>query len=168
MKKKNIKKQNGISLIALTTTILVLAVITSILTYNAKNSVEIRKYKNLENDINLLQSKVEMYYLKNNELPIFKVNNVAVKYTSNPSFRTPKQSNDNDNYYVIDLSNITGITLNYGMDFYNKTSNGSNINTLRDLYVINEQSHRIYYVAGVTANNKTYYTIGTDVQVTMH
>ena len=166
MKKKNIKKQNGISLIALTTTILVLAVITSILTYNAKNSVEIRKYKNLENDINLLQSKVEMYYLKNNELPIFKVNNVAVKYTSNPSFRTPKQSNDNDN--VIDLSNITGITLNYGMDFYNKTSNGSNINTLKDLYVINEQSHRIYYVAGVTANNKIYYTIGTDVQVTMH
>ena len=157
MKKKNIKKQNGISLIALTTTILVLAVITSILTY-----------KNLENDINLLQSKVEMYYLKNNELPIFKVNNVAVKYTSNPSFRTPKQSNDNDNYYVIDLSNITGITLNYGMDFYNKTSNGSNINTLKDLYVINEQSHRIYYVAGVTANNKIYYTIGTDVQVTMH
>lgn len=168
MKKMFFKKQNGISLIALTTTILVLAVVTSILTYNAKNSVEIRKYKNLENDINILQSKVEMYYLKNNELPVFKVNDVIVKYTSNPNFRTPKQENDNDNYYVLDLTNITGITLNYGMDFYKKASNGSNINNYKDIYVINEQSHRIYYVAGITANGKVYYTIGTDAKVTMH
>ena len=51
---KLIRKQNGISLIALTTTILVLAIVTSIVVYNAKNNVTVKKYKKLENDIEIL------------------------------------------------------------------------------------------------------------------
>ena len=70
MKKRNRKRkltrsQKGISLIALTTTILVLAIVTSIVVYNSKNNIMIKQYKKLENDIDVLNNKVGMYYLKN-------------------------------------------------------------------------------------------------------
>ena len=69
MKKRNRKRkltrsQKGISLIALTTTILVLAIVTSIVVYNSKNNIMIKQYKKLENDIDVLNNKVGMYYLK--------------------------------------------------------------------------------------------------------
>ena len=49
MKKRNRKRkltrsQKGISLIALTTTILVLAIVTSIVVYNSKKGAELMKY----------------------------------------------------------------------------------------------------------------------------
>ena len=52
MKKRNRKRkltrsQKGISLIALTTTILVLAIVTSIVVYNSKNNIMIKQYKKL-------------------------------------------------------------------------------------------------------------------------
>lgn len=51
-------------MIALTTTILVLAIVTSIVVYNSKNNIMIKQYKKLENDIDVLNNKVGMYYLK--------------------------------------------------------------------------------------------------------
>ena len=64
MKKRNRKRkltrsQKGISLIALTTTILVLAIVTSIVVYNSKNNIMIKQYKKLENDIDVLNNKVD-------------------------------------------------------------------------------------------------------------
>ena len=53
MKKRNRKRkltrsQKGISLIALTTTILVLAIVTSIVVYNSKNNIMIKQYKKIK------------------------------------------------------------------------------------------------------------------------
>ena len=68
-----IKNQKGISLIALTVTILVLSIVTSIVVYNAKNNIEIREYKKLANDLEVLQNKIDMYYLKNEQLPVLNI-----------------------------------------------------------------------------------------------
>ena len=67
MKKRNRKRkltrsQKGISLIALTTTILVLAIVTSIVVYNSKNNIMIKQYKKLENDIDVLNNIKEPKY----------------------------------------------------------------------------------------------------------
>ena len=78
MKENRKKEPKGISLLALTITILVMGVITSTLVYNAKDGIEIRRYKNLENDIEILTNKVESYYLQNDELPILKSNGQSV------------------------------------------------------------------------------------------
>ena len=58
MKENRKKEPKGISLLALTITILVMGVITSTLVYNAKDGIEIRRYKNLENDILDLGTKL--------------------------------------------------------------------------------------------------------------
>ena len=89
MKKRNRKRkltrsQKGISLIALTTTILVLAIVTSIVVYNSKNNIMIKQYKKLENDIDVLNNKVGMYYLKNGELPIcMRSDRTYIEYNDN-------------------------------------------------------------------------------------
>lgn len=179
MKKQNLKKiknSKGISLIALTITILVLAIVTSIVVYNAKNSVMIRKYKKLENDISLLTDKVEMYYLKNERLPIcFNSDNIPILYDGsqwqdgeNANFKNNKAKNDNDNYYILDLDQIDGLSLNYGIDFFTLNSDYSNKDSISDIYVINEQSHKIYYVQGIQVDGKTYYTIGDDVEISLY
>ena len=161
-----IRNQKGISLIALTVTILVLSIVTSIVVYNAKNNIEIREYKKLANDLEVLQNKIDMYYLKNEQLPVLNINDVPVEYEGPTYYLSQKQSNDNDNYYIIDLNSISGVTLNFGKDFYRINQNASNIDeSMTDLYIVNEQSHRIYYAKGIDTGDNKYYTIGKDSEV---
>ena len=167
MKENRKKEPKGISLLALTITILVMGVITSTLVYNAKDGIEIRRYKNLENDIEILTSKVEAYYLKNGELPLLKSNGELVLYSGNPNFKRQQQPNDNEAYYIINLNNIGGITLNYGKGFFDiKTVDDTK--KVNDVYIINQQSHRIYYAEGVRVESDYIFTIGEDSKVTLY
>jgi len=165
-----LKSVKGITLIALTITLLILGVITSILVYNTKNSIDLRSYKSLENDIEILNGKVATYYIQNNELPILKDesgNNII--YGSFVYRNEELYPNDNSVYYVIDIGELKGITLNYG-ESYKKIK--SKDDTLKiensDVYIINEQSHRIYYADGIRVGGTIYYTIGTDNDLTLY
>lgn len=154
---KILRSKKGVSLLALTLTFLIMAVIVSVLAYSAKDSITISKYKNLENDIALLRDKVEMYYLKNDKLPILKDSeNINIEYLARYFFKD-RQPNDNNVYYVIDLNNIGGITLNYGSDFF-KIESAEDTRTITDVYIVNEQSHHIYYADGVLLDDVRYYT----------
>ena len=57
---------------------------------------------------------------------------------------------------------MQGITLNNGRDYEDVKNDKDNANNYTDLYIINENSHNIFYVQGITIkeNNtiKTYYT----------
>ena len=175
-------------MIALTTTILVLAIVTSIVVYNSKNNIMIKQYKKLENDIDVLNNKVGMYYLKNGELPIcMRSDRTYIEYNDNRTeeeqkynkFKEDKHQNDNDKYFILDLNKIDGISLNYGADFYNIDQAYTNLGYCPDLYVINQQSHRIYYVKGIDmgieraadgslSNGKVYYTVGENVEIPLY
>ena len=50
--------QKGVSLISLTITVIVLIIITSMLIYNAKNGVSMRNLNMMENDIEILDDKI--------------------------------------------------------------------------------------------------------------
>ena len=49
--KRKLKNNKGITLISLTITVVILLLITGILVYNAKDSIYIKQYRNLSNDI---------------------------------------------------------------------------------------------------------------------
>ena len=49
-------------------------------------------------------------------------------------------------YYVIDLTNIKNISLNFGWD----------TNDL-DKYIINNKTHKVYYLKGIQLDEKIYY-----------
>ena len=122
----NLKNDKGVTLLVLTITIIVLLIITSITIGNAKNQLGIGKVNNLYSDLDSISTKVSDYYLKNNSLPVFEnniymnsKNELGVLFESNGGEKSVINSNDDGAYYVIDLSKLENLTLNYGSDYKN-------------------------------------------------
>ena len=103
---------------------------------------------NMYSDIEQIQTEVDSYYLKNNELPVlnFEIN-----------FSNSVNPNDSSEYYVIDLSKLENLKLNYGKEF-EETKLDNQLGYYTDVYIINKQSQTIYYLKGIEFENKTYYT----------
>ncbi len=159
------KGESGVTLIALTITITVLLIITSITITNGMKQLGLKKVNNLEADIDSLSTKITDYYLKNEGLPV-----LAKEYLNNKndfeSFLANKgpsstgeylNPNDYGMYYVIDLSKLEGLTLNYGSN-YKSWNESTSYTDMQDVYVINEVSHQIYFPQGIKYDNEYYFT----------
>lgn len=160
---KNKRSNKGISLISLTVAVIILIMLTGMLVYNAKNGIKIRNLTKMQNDIEALNDKVHAYYVKHGAIPAeVKFEQDYVKFYS-----AEKYPNDAvDEYYVLDLTAIEVLTLNYGADF--SASATSYTAEQDDLYVINKQSHRIYYARGIVMDGITYYTTNdVDEEITL-
>ena len=161
-KMKNIWKQNkGVSLVSLAVAIIILVIITNILVYNAKDNVYIKSLTNMYNDVSNLREKISNYYSIYGDIPI------KVKYENTEVINNLQTAgiigvNDKiDEFYVIELSALEGLTLNLGED-YKKIKNNEaitqeEINNLRDIYIINKNSHNIFYADGVSGGDGKYY-----------
>lgn len=148
-----IKNKKGITLVSLVITIAVMLIIASITVTTTYNKFEINNSKKMQNDIELLNDKVSNYYLKYNALPIVRNSeNTPITYSAS-ELNFTKDANDNEIYYIIDLSALGDITLNYGQDGFNNPKNSD------DVYIINEKSHHIYYIKGVELDKEIYHTI---------
>ena len=159
--RKILKKQKGITLITLVVAVSIMIIISSMLIYNAKTGIKMRNLKMMQNDIDLLDNKVDAYYVKYGALPI------EIEYNVTPlSFENEKSPNDNDKYYILDLKAFEGLTLNYGADFASVTA--GNVSEYTDIYVINEQSHHIYYVRGIEMDGTTYHTNDKEQKITLN
>lgn len=143
-----IKNEKGITLTTLILTVVLILIIGGMMGYYSTSGLNLKRINNMYSDIEQIQTEVDTYYLKNNELPLL---NVSVSFSnySNP--------NDNSEYYVIDLSKLGNLKLNYGKEFENiKLSN--NLENYTDVYIINKQSQTIYYLKGIEFEDNTYYT----------
>ncbi len=150
------KKQNGVTLVALTITIVVLLILTFTISMNIPDISNRKKKSNFENDMRELKEEIDQYYAKYEQLPIIN------KYTKIDMLNDIKNVNDDENYYVIDLSKIF-TNLNYGKDYEKvKTKDTSEeIAEILDVYIINEQSHTIYYPKGIEYDGEIHYTLDT-------
>ena len=156
--KINLKSNKGITMIVLSIAIIILAIVTSMLTYYSSDAIEIKKLNNMYNDIEVLTQKVSMYFYENDKIP------ALVQYLDAEDIIGKQKSNlDNKIYYVIDLSKLQNLELNFGKEFKKVKTEYSNsdfdIKEYTDIYIINEQSHNIYYVKGIGVEGKKYNTI---------
>lgn len=147
------KTQNGITLVSLVITIIVMLIVASTTINVSLKRFEINNLNKMKNDLELLADKVSNYYLKTGNIPVLlDSSGNKVKYTySVIDFDT--NSSDNGTYYIIDLAAMNGLLLNYGEEGF------KNPNTSDDVYIINEQSHTIYYVKGMKLDNEIYHYI---------
>ena len=151
------KQEKGISMVSLVITIIILLILTNVMIYNARDNLYIKSLADLYNDIEILNSKVSEYYEIYGKIP------ANIEYTNiNSLSNIISKNNDIGKFYVIDLESMQGITLNYGIDYEIIKNNIENINNYEDIYIINENSHNIFYVRGVSieenGNTNTYYT----------
>lgn len=143
-----IKNEKGITLTTLILTVVLILIIGGMMGYYSTSGLNLKKINNMYSDIEQIQTEVDTYYLKNNELPLL---NVSVSFSN---FLNP---NDNSEYYVIDLSKLGNLKLNYGKEFENiKLSD--KLENYTDVYIINKQSQTIYYLKGIEFEDNTYYT----------
>lgn len=174
----NQKSDRGVTLIALIVTIIILLVITGAIIFNTGNNINMKKLDQLKLDIELLNSQIDDYYLKYGELPIlcdylhkedFAEEIYTFAHTRNAILNNDLNPNDGDNYAVIDVEKLGGITLYYG---YEKGGTSGDYNLLKtnrkvsedpdpvedEIYVINTTTHQIYFPHGIVVDNIMYYT----------
>ena len=150
------KSSKGISLVALTVTVMILLIISSMLVYNAKSEVKIRNLMKMNNDLSELKDKIDMYYAKNGDIPLL------MQYPNHIKFE--QQPNDMGEYYIIDIRAINILSLNYGSGF-EKYLNLSGAEGSEDVYIIDKQSHHIYYARGINVDGNIFYTNTSDDKV---
>lgn len=147
----NLKQNKGITLVTLILAIIIMLIISSVILYNANTGMSTRALNDMYKDITIIKDRVDIYYAQYGTLPIVKTLYTNVENIKNINI------NDNENYYVVDVEALDNITLTYGKDYKEYKQVPSNEKT--DLYVINEQSHTVYYIDGITLDNISYYTI---------
>lgn len=148
---KNLNSEKGITLITLIITVILLVIITSIISMNAYSSMQLSNLTKLQNDIEALNDRVAAYYIKNGKLPIY--NDYTMTKTELRSILSDMSSRDSSTYYTIDLGELDNLSLNYGEEY--KTQGTKN----RDKYIINEETHIIYYLEGIVYEGIEYHTV---------
>ena len=144
---KKIRKESGITLISVIFTFIILIIIGSIVIPKISDISSTQYVSNLRQDLEVLQDKVNIYYQKEQSLPI-----IGDPITDVPStLLDNKNQNDNENYYKINISLLDNVQLNLGL--------GS---TVDDYYVVNEQSHQVYYLKGLTVDGQIIHAFNTD------
>ncbi len=150
------KNEKGITLITLVITIVILATITITLATNAYDSTQLSRLTKLDNDIKTLNDRVAVYFVEHEQLP-----------THGNSYSKEKlkdvieglSQNDGDKYYTIDLSLLDNLSLNYGQDYLSFGGNS---------YIINEESHIIYHLEGISYKGEIFHTVGANSTVILN
>ena len=158
-----IKKENGVTLIALSIAVIIILTITGMIIYSARDNIYIRNLTNMQNDIANLRDKVADYYAEYGDIP------AKTEYPDIGNLQSAGiiGANDTGKFLIIELEYLSGLTLNYGEDYEKyKDGNYTNLTDLTDIYIINETSHNIFYVEGIRVREndttKMYYTDYTE------
>ena len=159
MIKKKIKSEKGVTLVSLAIAVTVLVILSNIIIYNVRDNLKMGKLTEMQNDIENLRDKISLYYAQNGKIP------AKVVYPNINHLKVAgviSEAVDTGDFLVIDLSAIENLTLNRGFNYENiktKTSlTEEEAKNNTDIYIINEASHNIFYVAGIEIDNEVYYT----------
>ena len=131
--------------IVLTICVIIMFIIFVEITVYMSESIKISELNNMYKDINILENKIALYYLDYGNLPIIQEKRIEFEENS-------VNSNDNEIYYEIDLNKLENLNL-----FFGDKKIGE-----KDIYIINEQSHTIYYLAGYEYKGEMIYTKNLD------
>ena len=159
--KRILKNQNGVTLTSLVIAVAVILILTGTVIVNVTGNLKMEKLRNMQADIENLRDKVSTYYAQYGKIPA----DTSIEYTNINGLQSAgviSEVADTGKFYVLDLSAMENVTLNYGKD-YEKIRNKEatteeQINSLTDLYIINEASHNIFYVDGIELDGDRYYT----------
>lgn len=136
--------ESGVTLSILVLTIVVMAILTTTIGISVSGYADIKTLKTYYNDLEIVREKVEVYYEKNKELPVSE----TITFNIPALLGNSRNSNDGDVYYKVDLSLLDDMNLTYGVK-----------DSINNYYIVNEESHNIYFYPGITVDGNTYYGI---------
>ena len=167
MMKNVMSKNKGVTLVSLTIVITVLLILTGIIIYNVRDSLGVGNLQEMQNDVENLREMVNNYYAENGKIP------AKLKYTNTENIEKIRATGvisekvDIGDFYIIDLKELENLTLNYGEDYRNITdaTTQEEASQYEDIYIVNETSQNVFYVAGIQLDNEIFYTDYTSEDV---
>lgn len=156
----NFKSKTGITFFVLVITIMFILIITSTLTISFFNIIDSTNKKEFANEINSLQKLVEQYKFINNKYPVaeneFSFSLVTLRTLEKEQFLDEPGYVDNEVILKeIDLYEAGVEEITRGIR--------RNDNEL-DIYVISENTGKVYYLKGEEYDDIKYYTLTNDLK----
>lgn len=168
---QKIKRERGITLIALVVTSIVLLLISTPIVVRTTRLTETKKFTNFRDDMLNLKENIAVLYELDED-----ISTIGPVYTGDKAFLTSevKSPNDQETYYVIDFNKLANkYKSKYNIDLEklkvetdntklgDETESSSN-----NVYIINEKSRTIYYNHGLEYNNQTFYRLNENFSET--
>ena len=138
-----ITKEKGYSLNVLVITIAVMIILTTTAVLTMRSMTADKEITNFMSDLQETEEFVKEYYLRKETLPVVLEGNRPREITIPEDMQSQVGENDAGGYYEIDLAKLDGISL-YDYD---------------RLYLLNEESLKVYVMNPVKYNNVDYYTL---------
>ncbi len=157
------KNQKGVTMVALTITVILFAIILATITFSSLSSVHVKRLNNMYADVMAIQDRVDDFYAANGALPVydstaanyaevlepeiqkFTAKMIVLSQEASSSFRNllinPNDEISATGYYMINLDLLGTLNLSNAK----KTDNV-------DYYFVNKKSHQVYYGRGVVAS----------------
>lgn len=142
-------KKKGISMIILIITIIILLTLVATVTMSYRTIIQSTRVREFANELNVIQNAVNQYHFMNGEIPI--IGSLSIKLD-------PYQSTNSDREYqydILDLSELGITELKRGVP--------GNTNTL-DVYTVSRETGKVFYLAGVSIDEKRYYTLTEELR----
>ena len=167
MKKSFFNNNKGITLVSVAIAVTLILILTGVIIYNVKDNLGMGKLQEMQNDVKNLRDLVSNYYADNGKIP------AKLKYTNEENMERIENSGviseniDIGDFYIIDLKELENLTLNYGEDYKNisDATTEDEASQYEDIYIINETSQNVFYVAGIQLDNEMFYTDYTSEDV---
>ena len=150
--------KRGITAVSSAILVVVITILSSVVVISSYSSIENSKRTVFAIELSNIQENVTRYYEDslNNEYPTnnskYTLDLSSVTSSSLDQFSGELRINKQVYLYEVDFS-LLGIT---------DTAYG-NKKTEDDVYVLSKETGKVYYVQGIKANNKTYYTLTEDL-----
>ena len=148
--------KKGISLIALSATIMILLILISTITISGVKTVENSKKTAFASEIYTIQKSVDSYVYANSITPAseeVKLNISKVKPESKKQFDGETISGNEVTLNVLDYDKL-GIT---------DLQRGNKKDGDTDIYLVSKTTNRVYYAKGIKFNNYTHYTLNQEL-----
>ena len=142
--------KKGISLVVLIITIIVLAILMSVIIFNTENTMANAEKSKLQIDIVNLEALMNTYKLRKNGNIKFETTDFDTSNLSSielEQFSGENITNNKVQLYVIELEEIDAEAVNYGM-----LKEGN-----KDRYLYSLDTGKVYYEKGLEMDNITYY-----------
>ncbi len=139
--------KSGLTLIILITAIVVMMIIITSASVIGSNAIAAANFEEYKASLSRVQDNINVYYLTNGKLPI--TNEIVSGKSLGVNFYNNiiENGDENNRLYVVDISLVNNDTIRKGL--------GNVIN--KDVFLVAEKSHNIYYLKGFKFNGQVVY-----------
>lgn len=141
--------KKGITMSVVLIAVVIMLILITSATVVGTTSISTANYEDFKSVLGRVSNDVNVYYVKNNELPV--ENNVISTESLSVSFQDEleKKGDLNKKLFIVDMKKINDSTITIGRGSFSS----------EDIFLVAEDSHNVYYLKGHEFKRVKYYGV---------